>query len=177
MGQEFGFPPTTRPEDHTKVHEYLRYLDTEFKLVLVVERFDESLILMKRLLHWDILDILYLKANSHSHNSVSLNSTEIDMTRKTCFLDWALYDYFTAVFENKVAEQGQDFKEEVEHFKQLVSNVSSFCGEENRDSLMIRKSKWHTDFHFKAEECQLMKMPEVKFLIHLKERFVRMHNV
>lgn len=47
----------------TAVNEYIRFLGKEFDLVMIMEYFDESLVLMKRLLCWEIEDILYLKLN------------------------------------------------------------------------------------------------------------------
>ena len=48
-------------EDKHKLREIIEFYEKEFDLVLIAERFDESLILMKNLLCWDLQDVIYLK--------------------------------------------------------------------------------------------------------------------
>lgn len=47
-----------------KIDEYIFFLDEVFKLVMISERMDESLILLKELLCWTIDDIVAFKVNS-----------------------------------------------------------------------------------------------------------------
>ena len=48
-------------DNKTELRKRIMYYESEFDLVLLVERFDESLVVMKDLLCWDIEDIMYLK--------------------------------------------------------------------------------------------------------------------
>ena len=57
MGKDFGFKTTTRESDIDIIQERLEFLDKEFRLVLVLERFEESLVLMKRYLGWQMADM------------------------------------------------------------------------------------------------------------------------
>ena len=50
----------------TKVAQMIKSIDNDFHLVLIVEKLDESLILLKDLLCWNILDIRYFKLNERS---------------------------------------------------------------------------------------------------------------
>ena len=54
---------TAYHEDFTVVRNYIRFLQQEFDLVMVMEYFDESLVLLKRRFCWKIEDILYFKLN------------------------------------------------------------------------------------------------------------------
>ena len=45
----------------SKTGTFVKRLGSFFKVVLITEYFDESLLLMKRLLCWDLKDILYLR--------------------------------------------------------------------------------------------------------------------
>ncbi|XP_045170896.2 galactose-3-O-sulfotransferase 3-like [Mercenaria mercenaria] len=80
MGKDFGFKSGIR---RTQVKRYLDKLNSEFLLVLIMERFDESLVMMKRLLNWSLSDIIYLKTNSYKHNHIVLNDTEIAKLKST----------------------------------------------------------------------------------------------
>ena len=50
-------------QNATAVERYLDFLDKEFDLVMIMEYFDESLLLLKRLLCWEMKDIYYFKLN------------------------------------------------------------------------------------------------------------------
>ena len=100
MGRDFGFNRTTKEGDTRTILEKLESLDKEFKLVLVMERFEESLVLMKRYLNWKMSDILFIQLNSHLHSPV-VNFTEAERVRhkSTCFMDYAIYDFFTKIYK------------------------------------------------------------------------------
>ena len=53
-------------ESKTKVAQMIQEIDKDFHLVLIVEKMDESLILLKDLLCWNILDVRYFKLNERS---------------------------------------------------------------------------------------------------------------
>ena len=45
------------------IKEYVEFLEEEFDLVLIADYFDESVVLMKRLLCWELDDVLFVKTN------------------------------------------------------------------------------------------------------------------
>lgn len=49
--------------DHKRISSYIEELDSIFSLVMVAERMDESLILLKNLLCWTIDDIIVFKVH------------------------------------------------------------------------------------------------------------------
>ena len=51
-------------EDNSELRERIMFYESEFDLVLLAERFDESLVVMKELLCWDLQDIMYLKVSN-----------------------------------------------------------------------------------------------------------------
>ena len=65
-------------ESKSKVAERIRKIDSDFHLVLLVEQMEESLILMKELLCWDLIDIRYFKLNERSEET-----KKSQMTSKT----------------------------------------------------------------------------------------------
>ena len=44
----------TRSENLTAIKEHIEFIDREFSMVLLTEYFDESLILLKRLMNWSM---------------------------------------------------------------------------------------------------------------------------
>ena len=55
-------------QNYTAVKNYINYLNKEFDLVMIMDYFDKSLVLLKRLLCWEIDDILYVKLNERKDN-------------------------------------------------------------------------------------------------------------
>ena len=52
-------------ESDKYIRSTIEFYENEFDLVLIAERFDESIILLKDLLCWDIEDVMYLKVINH----------------------------------------------------------------------------------------------------------------
>ncbi|XP_066271407.1 galactosylceramide sulfotransferase-like [Branchiostoma lanceolatum] len=62
MSFDLGMDPSLRM-DAEYVRRYIERLDREFLLVLILEYLDESLVLLKRYMCWDISDIFYTTMN------------------------------------------------------------------------------------------------------------------
>lgn len=175
MGSEFGFPKDISVKNTDKIKKYLDELNSQFLLVLVLEKFDESLVLMKRLLNWSLFDILYLIHNSHRHRPIVLNKTEIAKFRNTSFLDFEIYEYFSKVLETKIQEANSVFIDEVSFFKTALQNVRVFCYKKNKTAnptLVIPKSKWEGEVKVSYKDCELMRMQEFRFI----EKLRQIHN-
>ncbi|KAI4901137.1 hypothetical protein NFI96_030378, partial [Prochilodus magdalenae] len=72
-------------------------VERTFSLVMIAEHFDESLVLLRRLLSWDLEDVLYVKLNMRTASSKSSLSSELmDKIRAWNAIDAELYDHFNA---------------------------------------------------------------------------------
>ena len=88
-----------RVSDKATGDALIQHIDRKFGLVLIMERIDESLVLMKRRLCWSTKDILYLplrvveyegKAKETEHDQKEL----IAKHRKWSNIDYDLYEHF-----------------------------------------------------------------------------------
>ena len=74
-------------EGKSDLRERIMFYENEFDLVLLAERFDESLVVMKDVLCWDTQDIKYLKVRKKSgffwYFHTAMSEFLID---PTCFL-------------------------------------------------------------------------------------------
>ena len=178
MGRDFGFNATTGEGDTKTILEKLNSLDKEFKLVLVMERFEESMVLMKRYLNWKMSDILFLQANHHKHSPVvKLTEKEKKKHKSTCFMDYAIYDFFTNIYRHKVKAEGPLFHNEVKQFQAVLKQVRSFCDQNTVDNLEVTASSWNQDFMVTKSDCALMKLQEIKFLNNLRTRHKLMNGI
>ncbi|KAL4223359.1 galactose-3-O-sulfotransferase 1 [Mactra antiquata] len=176
MANDFGFRKGIQATDTEAIQSYLESLNSDFLLVMVVEKFDESLVMMKRLLSWSFLDIIYLKTNSHQHKPVVLNKEEEDNVRKVNFLDFAIYEYFTEIFDKKLQSMEDDFGGEVTFFRKILSKVFTFCSDKNvKDDtkLFINESRWDDEFNVLGVECRWMNTGELNFIKALREKIMK----
>ena len=113
----------------TAVKEYIQFLDAEFDLVMIMDYFDESLLLMKRLLCWDIEDILYVKLNERQdkEKATRLSATVIENIRRWNKADVLLFDHFNATFWRRVKKEGPNFYEELITFRQRKQEIEQSC--------------------------------------------------
>jgi hypothetical protein len=88
-------------------------------VVGLTERFDETLLLVKKLLNWQ--NIRYQKRNVTQNRPAQqqLTSEEVEALQNSNTYDLKLYEYAQTLFEQKVAIQGASFQEEVEQMKRL----------------------------------------------------------
>lgn len=170
MAKDFGFPTGLTIRDANKINEILDYLDKRFKFIMVAERFDESLVLLKRLLNWKLSNILYIQSNTHSHTGPRpLSEEAMEKFRKTCFLDYMIYARFKSKFDAIVKQQGAGFQQEVEQFRAILNATSLFCRskgvESSNSSISIGESIWNSEFLVISRDCELMNKKVWDFIL------------
>ncbi|XP_022363464.1 galactose-3-O-sulfotransferase 3 [Enhydra lutris kenyoni] len=87
----------------------IRQVEEVFSLVMIAEYFDESLVLLRRLLAWDLDDVLYAKLNARAASSrlAAIPAALARAARAWNALDAGLYDHFNATFWRRVASAGR----------------------------------------------------------------------
>ena len=117
-------------ESKSKVAEMIQKIDSDFHLVLLVEQMEESLILLKELLCWDLIDIRYFKLNERSEETKKSQMTSNTRARlkKWLWADYELYDYF----QKKLNQLIQDFgvikmKNQVNSLQDLNNELRKNC--------------------------------------------------
>jgi len=64
-------------KNFTAVAEYIQFLDEEFDLVVNMGYFDESPVMMKRMLCWEMDDILYVKLECQDKEKATSLSAKV----------------------------------------------------------------------------------------------------
>lgn len=113
----------------TAVNEYIQFLDNEFDLVMMMDFFDESLVLMKRLLCWEVDDILYLKLNERQDNEKGTILTDDvrENVKRWNKADVLLFDYFNKSFWEKIENEGESFYKELAIFRERKDEIERTC--------------------------------------------------
>ena len=177
MADVFGFPFGLHLSDKRKIQKYLEYLGTIFRLVLITEHFNESLVLMKRYLRWKLSDILFIPLNEYKHFSVNdLNISETDRNtfKERNFLDCELYNFFYERFVKQISLE-EDILDEVAYFTSVQRRVQLYCliSDAQGQGLRISRSRWNDPFLVTKSECDLMKMPELDFIEKLRQEHIQ----
>ena len=162
MSFNLGFPtgfPIGSPDlshDSQVIDIWLKELEQDFLLVMLVEYMDESLVLLKRLMCWKFQDILYHTKNTGKYLKVdTVNRENFEIYKNWSKVDYMLYQDFSEVFWRKVHAQGPDFMQEVAHFKLVNNQVFDYCDKITlqKKSFIVQESKWNEQFTFTAEDC------------------------
>ena len=163
--------------DKHNIHEYLSYLQGKF-FVLIMEKLSESLVLMKRKLCWDIKDVLYARARQKNYKQpAETNETLIELYKAQSPLNFIIHDYFTRIMESMIAEQDENFHQEVAFLDDCLEETREFCDgicsqmgklikykagrNEMRavldTDLEFEESQWESSFSISGLDCVMMR--------------------
>ena len=128
MSFDLGLEPEQFEQFET-IKQFISMVEMDFDLVLLMEYFDESLILLKKLFCWDIEDMIYLKHNSRQE---SFKKYHIPKHLETKFLDWnradvLLYKHFNESFWKKVNSQDDNFWSDVSLLRKKSLELAKDC--------------------------------------------------
>lgn len=143
--------------------QYIKQLAAEFHLVMITEYFDESLVLLKRLLCWDLKDVIYIPKNKNNLKKQRMFSSD-DLARheKLSRADYDLYEVFHERFLSAMRKAGNDFHEEVDYFRTVLGKVNTHC--RLGIVLNVATTRWNKQFNVTEKDCWLMKRGELHFL-------------
>ncbi|XP_078586425.1 galactosylceramide sulfotransferase-like [Branchiostoma floridae x Branchiostoma japonicum] len=148
---DLGYP-TDGAEDKERARRYTGQLEVDFTTMLIMENLDESLILLRRLMCWEVRDVLYdmtpKNSRNYSYKEYVSTAEELANLRRWKAVDYLLYDTFNASLWRKIAAQGPDFHDELRYFKELNKRVSTYCDKRTKDEpdLTVAASKWNSEF-------------------------------
>ena len=87
------------------IYERIKELDNQFKLVMITERMDESLVLLADLLCWPLERVVYLKLNVRKpEKNIDLTEDEGNTLSRWLNVDSLIYSYFKKRFDGRVAD-------------------------------------------------------------------------
>ncbi|XP_068164418.1 galactose-3-O-sulfotransferase 3-like isoform X2 [Antennarius striatus] len=125
LGKDKDHPAT----DTAYVQAFLAEMEETFSLVMITEYFDESLVVLRHLLSWDLEDILYFRLNMRKESTKKQLSPDlVSKARAWNALDTYLYDHFNASLWQKIGALGPGCVErEVRELRQAMDNLMRSC--------------------------------------------------
>ena len=154
-------------------NKQLKYLDNRFELVMINEHYDESLVLLKRLMCWSLKDVLYFELKHQQYpESDYFDSEEIKQKhQQEVKTEYKLYSYFLNIFNRKISME-MNLVDEVSLYKDIKSKVNGFCdkivcnvlsvdtllkmSKYISQNLEIESSDFNEQFNVSGSDCLLM---------------------
>ena len=177
LGFDNGFHQDTVDQtgNATYIREWLQHLHNRFNLVMILEHFEESLVLLRRLMCWRMQDVLYLVRNVGNYHYKSSHVDNIDPSLMDNFrrfnqVDIALYDLFNATLWRRIELEGPDYADELRQFKVVMKTVRDFCYSDpppsNATALSIPQSDWNDEFSVTGRYCTRMAKGQYNDIMH-----------
>ena len=158
----------------TAVKNKIEEIESTFDLVLMAERFDESMILLKDKLCWDYQDVVNFKLNARKESKKTNLSPEARTALKEYLAsDYLLYDHFKAKFEAHVDQFGLPrMSQELSILRHANDNMKSKCALKaaDNDKIFGANKLWgqgmvaYTADEAADPECKLFSLSEMNFI-------------
>ncbi|XP_048850641.1 galactose-3-O-sulfotransferase 3-like isoform X2 [Brienomyrus brachyistius] len=126
---DLGGDNNHRTSDKAYMKGFIAKIESIFSLVMISEYFDESLVLLRHLLSWELEDVLYIKQNMRTPSSRrSLQEGLPARIRVWNALDAQLYDHFNASLWRRLDALGLDcVAREVQLLRQACDRLVRGC--------------------------------------------------
>ncbi|XP_048850661.1 galactose-3-O-sulfotransferase 3-like [Brienomyrus brachyistius] len=126
---DLGGDNNHRASDKAYVKGFIAKIESIFSLVMISEYFDESLVLLRHLLSWELEDVLYIKQNMRTPGSRrSLQEGLPARIRVWNALDAKLYNHFNASLWRQLDALGLDcVAQEVQLLRQARDRLVRGC--------------------------------------------------
>lgn len=132
--------------NETLIKEYIGKLDVWFDLVLIADRMDESLVLLRHLMCWDLDDVVAFKLNARDPRfKSSLNEQEKSVLRVLNHADVLLYQHSLEKFEKAIDSFGRKrMAAETEQLRERTKQWYNVCiKREQRHEKPTAKPKYY----------------------------------
>ncbi|NWI63758.1 G3ST2 sulfotransferase, partial [Todus mexicanus] len=129
MWFDFGYDNNAEVNEKD-IQAVLEEIEENFHLILIADYFDESMILLKHALCWDLDDVVYFKLNSRSQDTVqTLTPESVERVKGWCSLDWKLYLHFNQSFWRRIEETIglEELEKEVNHLQMRQKELMETC--------------------------------------------------
>ena len=163
----------------TAINNYIAFLDKEFDLVMIMDYFDESVVLLKRLLSWELDDILYFKSNERQdkERAVGLSDKVKDKIKRWNAADELLFQYFNQTFWHKIEMEGKSFYDDLAAFRRKKEQISRICLTNGTSLQRQYSDKYVKSVLLKQnliaesrEQCERMTASENSYLAQLRRK-------
>ncbi|XP_065671296.1 galactose-3-O-sulfotransferase 4 isoform X3 [Hydra vulgaris] len=169
---DLGFDPWSDTTEY--IETVIKSIETDFNLVMITEYMEESLVLLKNELCWDLKDVAFFIQNARLTKEVSSNNLEKSKTRALNWnkMDVAIYDYFNKTFWKKIKNSGISFQQDVEKLKEMNFFLEYECSTQPKNKKKLAASTLKNKFNVVeniTELCLNLQIQELNYTSILKQ--------
>lgn len=166
-------------QDAKAVEDYIAFLDKEFDLVMISDYFDESSVLLKRVLCWEFEDVLFVKTNERldKERAVSISDDVIENIKRWNKADMLLFEHFNKTLWNKIKMEGESFYEDLATFRKMKADLKSQCFTDQVSNQLVYGNKYVKGLTMKSDlppelkqKCERMTRTENNYLAYLRKK-------
>jgi len=153
------------PQDYdrpTTVRRLTAMADDYFDLVMVADRFDESLVLMCQLLCWSYKDVAFLNSNTLKVKESSVSPHVRERLKELQKPDYYVYNYFATKFDRLVEAYGRKkMSHEVDLLRKARSEELERCQVREVESQFVEEVEVRKyEANSNVPGCRNLVMPE-----------------
>ena len=166
-------------QDAKAVEDYIAFLDKEFDLVLISDYFDESAVLLKRVLCWEFEDVVFMKTNERldKERAMSISDDIIENIKRWNKADMLLFEHFNQTLWNKIKMEGESFYEDLATFRKMKADLKSQCFTDQVSNQLVYGNKFVKGLTLKSDlppelkqKCERMTRTENDYLAYLRKK-------
>ena len=173
LGQDF-----LEVEEDDVIQKRISEMESEFRLVMIMEYFDESLVLLKIEMCWNLEDILYIKQNQRKKTNSQRMSEELrDRILQWNRADSMLYNHFNRTLWQKIEALGDTFWDQLRQFKSMNQEIRRVCAPRKITLKGFRTNVNVTEYvmdptvkPFHRYLCQKILTTEVDYLTYFRKK-------
>ncbi|KFP66581.1 Galactose-3-O-sulfotransferase 2, partial [Cariama cristata] len=129
MTFDFGFNPDAEVSAE-RVQLMLKAIEASFDLLLISEYFDESMVLLKEMLCWDLDSVVFFPLNSRDSSTKSpIPDSIVEKIKDWNRLDWEIYTHFNRTFWERINRDiGRErMQREVKALRERQAELARIC--------------------------------------------------
>lgn len=163
----------------TAIKEYIAFLEKEFDLVMIMEYFEESMVLLKRLLCWEFEDFFHIKSNARldKERAADMSDNLKENIRRWNKADVLLYEHFNRTFWHQINLEGEGFYDDLKTFHRMNEEMNQKCFNGSFTLQLVYDDKYVKapvlNPNLPAEikdKCEKMTRKENGYLAHLRDK-------
>ncbi|XP_064615665.1 galactose-3-O-sulfotransferase 2-like [Liolophura sinensis] len=160
-------------DNEGKIQELISSIDRDFPVVLILERLDESLILLRRVLKWPMKDIIYSVENVNSAKpKLKITPEHREKYKKWSLADHKLYNFFKKKLEESIEEAGPELQEELAVFRKYKMDIARYCRFQTimDEDMLFTESPYNERFSITRKDCSLIYVEPLVLISNIRKR-------
>jgi len=162
-------------DDMEKVKAKVAEVKERFDLVMITERWDESLVLLADVMCWSLEEVVYLKQNERFEELRNVPTDETKEIMRTWLRgDYYLYEFFMTELDKKVDAYGRErMRADVERLRDLVDAAADRCVKKKKTNNKEKKTGLDAVYTFEVvagrPECGPLTWRETDYCKKIRE--------